>query len=294
MPALARILAFACLVAMFPVRVAAAGDIPEEKRFVFLSSTIGPIEAGIVPALEESFEKDTGIRVRHVGAGTGAALKMAEGGQIDLVLAHARSLEEKFVKDGFGTRRVPIMYNDFVIVGPASDPAGIRGMAKAADALKAISEKGAPFVTRGDKSGTHVAELELWKKAGIDPKGAWYTVYEKGSQGNSATLRFANEKSSYTVIDRATYLGLAKEIRLRILVEKDEAMMNYISLIPVSPAKFPRVNAEAADAFVAWVVDPAKGQALIRDFGKEKFGAPLFFPNSTEYRKAEGMPAGDH
>jgi len=293
MPAPARILAFLCLVALLPIRVAAAGEIPEEKRFVLLSSTIGPIEAGIVPALEERFEKDTGIRVRHVGAGTGAALKMAEGGQIDLVLAHARPLEEKFVKDGFGTRRVPIMYNDFVLVGPASDPAGIRGMAKAADALKAISEKGAPFVSRGDRSGTHVAELELWKKAGIEPKGPWYLICEKGSQGNSATLRFANEKSSYTVIDRATYLGLAKEIRLQVLVEKDGAMINYITLIPVSAAKFPRVHPEAAEAFVAWVVDPAKGQALIRDFGKEKFGAPLFFPNSAEYRKAAGLPAGD-
>ena len=270
-----------------------AGEIPEEKRFVFLSSTIGPIEAGIVPALEEAFEKDTGIRVRHVGAGTGAALKMAEGGQIDLVLAHARSLEEKFVKDGFGTRRVPIMYNDFVIVGPVSDPAGIRGMAKASDALKAIVAKSAPFVSRGDKSGTHIAELEFWKKAGIEPKGPWYSVYEKGSQGNSATLRYVNEKSSYTVIDRATYLGLVKEIQLQILVEKDDAMLNYISLIPVSAAKFPRVHSEAAEVFVAWVVDPAKGQALIRDFGKEKFGAPLFFPNSTEYRKAAGLPAGD-
>ena len=167
MPVPARFLEFLCFVALLPIRAAAAGEIPEEKRFVFLSSTIGPIEAGIVPALEEAFEKDTGIRVRHVGAGTGAALKMAEGGRIDLVLAHARSLEEKFVKDGFGTRRVPIMYNDFVIVGPRSDPAGIRGLAKAADALKAIVAKSVPFVTRGDTSGTHVAELELWKKAGL-------------------------------------------------------------------------------------------------------------------------------
>ncbi len=152
----------------------------QENKFVLLASTIGPIDAGIVGALEEQFEKDTGIRVRHVGAGTGAALKMAESGQFDLVLAHAKALEEKFVQGGFGTQRIPLMYNDFVIVGPASDPAGIKGMKTAAEALKAISAKGVQFISRGDQSGTHVAEMDLWAKAGVKPAGAWYVDLREG------------------------------------------------------------------------------------------------------------------
>ena len=164
---------------------------------------------------------------------------MAEKGQFDLVLAHAKSLEEKFVKDGFGTERIPLMYNDFVIVGPAADPAGIKGMKTSAEALRTIAAKKATFVSRGDKSGTHVAEMDLWKGAGIQPSGNWYVVYEKGSSGNIPTLRYANEKQVYTVIDRATYLSLKKEINLAILVENDKAMLNFMSLIP-SQAKFPR------------------------------------------------------
>ena len=260
----------------------------QENRFVLLASTIGPIDAGIVGALEEGFEKETGIRVRHVGAGTGAALKMAEGGQFDLCLAHAKVLEEKFVKNGFGTARIPLMYNDFVIVGPAADPAGIKGMKTAAQALKAIAAKGVTFISRGDQSGTHVAEMELWAKAGIKPAGAWYVVYEKGATGNVPTLLYTNEKQAYTVIDRATHLGLGSKIKLPILVENDEAMLNFMSLIPVNAVKFPRVNAAAAMGFVAWATDPGKGQLIIRDFGKDKYGAPLFFPNSDAWRKSQG------
>ncbi len=264
---------------------ATTGPSPAEK-FLLLSSTIGPIDAGIVGELESRFEKDTGIRVRHVGAGTGAALDIAKQGSVDLVLVHAKSLEEKFVQEGYGTARIPLMYNDFVIVGPADDPAGIKGKAKAVDALKEISAKAAPFISRGDKSGTHVAEMELWGKAGLKPEGSWYTVWEKGSTGNAPTLKFADEKNSYTVIDRATYLTIKKDIKLQVLVENDEALLNFISLIPVNPAKFPTVHAKAADAFVSWLTDPALGQLVIRDFGKEKYGSPLFFPNSEQWKKA--------
>jgi tungstate transport system substrate-binding protein len=260
----------------------------QDGKFVLLASTIGPIDAGIVGALEEGFEKETGIRVRHVGAGTGAALKMAEGGQFDLVLAHAKALEEKFVKDGFGTQRIPLMYNDFVIVGPASDPAGIKGMKTAAEALKTVAAKGITFITRGDKSGTHVAELDLWEKAGVKPAGAWYQTYEKGSTGNVPTLLYTDEKQAYTVIDRATLLSVGNKIKLAILVENDEAMLNFMSLIPVNPAKFPRVNAVAAMQFVEWMTAPEKGQTIIRDFGKDKYGAPMFFPNSDAWRKSQG------
>jgi tungstate transport system substrate-binding protein len=259
-----------------------------EGRFVLLASTIGPIDAGIVGALEEGFEKETGIRVRHVGAGTGAALKMAEKGQFDLVLAHAKSLEEKFVQGGFGTERIPLMYNDFVIVGPAADPAGIKGMKTAAEALRTIAARKATFITRGDKSGTHVAELDLWKGAGVQPVGIWYVVYEKGSTGNVPTLLYTDEKQAYTVIDRATYLSVRNRIKAAILVENDEAMLNFMSLIPVNPVKFPRVNAAAAMQFIQWMTAADKGQLIIRDFGKDKYGAPMFFPNSDAWRKKMG------
>ncbi|MCE5210874.1 MAG: substrate-binding domain-containing protein [Deltaproteobacteria bacterium] len=262
--------------------LAGSGD-----KFVFLSSTIGPIDAGIVSALEDQFEKDTGIRVRHVGAGTGAALDIARKGEIDLVMVHAKSLEEKFIADGFGTERIPLMYNDFVIVGPASDPAGIKGTKTATEALKKIMDSNSLFVSRGDKSGTHVAEMELWTKAGIKPAGSWYVVYEKGAEGNVPTLKFTNQKEAYTVIDRATYLSLKDQIKLAVLVEGDEALLNFISLIPVNKAKCPKVNVKDTKTFVKWLTSPRKGQLIIRDFGKDKYGSPLFFPNSVEWQKAQ-------
>jgi tungstate transport system substrate-binding protein len=258
----------------------------QKSGFVFMASTIGPIDSGIVGALEDQFEKETGIRVRHVGAGTGAALKIAEQGNVDLVMAHAKSLEEKFIAEGYGTERIPLMYNDFVILGPAADPAGIKGMKTGAEALKAIAAKQALFITRGDKSGTHVAEMEIWAKAGIKPAGPWYVTYEKGAEGNVPTTRFADSKGAYVFMDRATYLALKKEIKLVILVENDEALLNYISLIPVNPKKFPRVNDADTMIFVKWLTDPAKGQKIISDFGKDKYGAPLFFANSKEWQAA--------
>ena len=260
----------------------ASGD-----KFIFLSSTIGPIDAGIVSALEDQFEKETGIRVRHVGAGTGAALNIATKCNNDLVLVHAKSLEEKFVADGFGTERIPLMYNDFVIVGPVADPAGIKGIKRATEALKKIMDSNALFISRGDKSGTHMAEMKLWAKAGIKPAGSWYVVYEKGAEGNAPTLKYTDQKEAYTVIDRATYLSLGGQIKLAILVEGDEALLNFISLIPINKGKCPKVNTKDTKTFVKWLTSPKKGQLIIRDFGKDKYGSPLFFPNSLEWQKAQ-------
>jgi len=260
----------------------------EGRKFILLSSTIGPIDSGIVEVLENEFEKETGIRVRHVGAGTGAALDIARKGDVDLVLVHAKSLEEKFVQEGFGTERIDLMYNDFVIMGPSHDPAGIKGMKKATEALKTISEKQAVFISRGDKSGTHVAEMQLWEKAGIKPSGNWYVIYEKGAMGNVPTLLYADEQKAYTVIDRATYLSIKPQIKLEILVEKDEALLNFISLIPVNPKKLPKANYDDVMIFVKWLTSPGKGQKIIRDFGKDKYGNPLFFPNSKEWRNLQG------
>ncbi len=266
-----------------------AAAFAQDRSFILLSSTIGPIDSGIVGALEDAFEKETGIRVRHVGAGTGAALEIAKQGNVDIVMAHARSLEEKFVQEGYGVERIDFMYNDFVIVGPPADPVGIRGMKTATEALQALSGKKAPFISRGDKSGTHVAEMELWNKAMIKPQGSWYAVYEKGTEGNVPTLRHTDQKQAYTVIDRATFLALQKEIKLQILVENDIAMLNFISLIPVNAQKFPRVNSQGVKAFVGWLTDPGKGQKIVEEFGKDKYGSPLFFPNSKEWREAKGI-----
>ena len=258
-------------------------------KVVLMSSTIGPIDAGIVEVLEDRFEQETGIRVRHVGAGTGQALKIAESGNVDLVMVHAKALEEEFVQNGFGTERIPFMYNDFVIVGPPADPAGIRSASTAGDALEAIAGKGAPFVSRGDNSGTHLAELGLWGKAGLKPAGAWYEVYEKGSEGNAATLKHADERQAYTVIDRATWLSVNKEapLKLAILAEKDPALLNFISLIPVNQRKFPGVNRQGAAAFVKWLTAPGKGQRIVQEFGKDRYGAPLFFPDSRQWHGAQ-------
>jgi len=260
---------------------------PQTSKFILLSSTIGPIDAGIVGLLEDEFEKESGIRVRHVGSGTGAAL--ARKGNVDLVLVHAKSLEEKFVNEGYGTERIDLMYNDFVIVGPSNDPAGIKGTKLATEALKRISEKRVIFISRGDKSGTHVAEMQLWEKAGIKPSGSWYVTYEKGAMGNVPTLRYTDERSAYTVMDRATYLTLKNQIKLAILVEKDEALLNYMTLIPVNPQKFPKVNYGDVMVFVKWLTSPEKGQKIIRDFGKEKYGTSLFFPNSEEWRNLQAQ-----
>jgi tungstate transport system substrate-binding protein len=251
---------------------------------ILMASTIGPIDAGIVGALEEAFTKKTGIVVEHQGAGTGQALKMAETGKFDLVLVHAKALEEKFVGDGFGTKRYDLMYNDFVILGPASDPAVIRGMKDSAAALRRIADAKALFVTRGDKSGTHIKELEVWKKAGMEPQGAWYVVFELGSKGNAPTLVHANEKQAYMIMDRATYITMKSKITLQVLVERDEILLNFITLIPVNPAKFPQVHHKEAMQFVEWL-QSREAQTIIRDFGKDKYGEPLFFPNSAEGKK---------
>jgi tungstate transport system substrate-binding protein len=261
--------------------------VSQSTKFILLSSTIGPIDAGIVGLLEDEFEKETGIRVRHVGAGTGAALDIARKGNVDLVLVHAKSLEEKFVQEGFGTERIDLMYNDFVIVGPSNDPAGIKGVKQATEALRRISEKGVTFISRGDKSGTHVAEMQLWDKAGTKTSGSWYVIYEKGAEGNVPTLSYTDQKEGYTVIDRATVLSLKDQIKLVVLVEKDDALLNYMTLIPVNPKKFPRANYEDAMVFVKWLTFPEKGQKIIRDFGKDKYGSPLFFPNSKEWRSLQ-------
>jgi tungstate transport system substrate-binding protein len=256
----------------------------QNMGLVSLASTIGPIDSGIVGALEIAFEKDTGIRVRHVGAGTGAALDIARKGSVDLALVHAKALEETFVAEGYGIERVPLMYNDFVIVGPPADPAGIRGMKNALEAMRTLAAQAAPFVTRGDNSGTHIAEKDLWAKAGIKPAGACYQLFAKGAEGNTATLLYTDTQKAYTVIDRASYLGAQARIKLAVLVEGDEVLLNHISLILVNPAKCPKVNLKDATVFLDWLTAVDKGQKLIAGFGKDTYGQALFIPESKAWQ----------
>ena len=252
---------------------------------VRLSSTIGPIDAGIVPLLAKTYEEKTGTKVVFEGAGTGATLEKAKGGSFDMVIVHARALEDKFIADGYGIDRRDIMYNDFVILGPKKDPAKIKGMKDAAEAFKKLAKAKKLFVTRGDMSGTHVKELEVWEKAGIKPdaeKDNWYLEYSLGKLGNGPSTVFASKRNAYILMDRATYLIQQKNIRLVPLVEKDEILLNFIAAIQVNPEKFPNVNAAGAKAFIDWLCGD-EAQTIIKDFQVKKYGEPLFFPNSDEW-----------
>ncbi|MFA0888356.1 MAG: substrate-binding domain-containing protein [Synergistales bacterium] len=231
--------------------------------------------------------KKTGTTVTFEGAGTGATLEKAKTGNFDIVMVHARSLEDKFIADGFGVDRRDIMFNDFVILGPASDPAGIKGMKSAPAALTRIAIMGSPFVTRGDMSGTHVKELEVWDAAHIKPEGDWYVTYSLGKLGNGATTVFANRRQAYVLMDRATYLTMKKDLQLVPLVEKDPILLNLIAVIRVNPAKFQGLNADAAVAFADWL-EGDEAQNLIKDFGVKKYGEPLFFPNSKAWNAKHG------
>ncbi|MBN2654221.1 MAG: substrate-binding domain-containing protein [Nitrospirae bacterium] len=249
-----------------------------------LASTIGAVDAGIVDKLKNAFNQKTGVSVEYVAAGSEKALQLAQSGQYDLVLVHAKQLEEKFIEQGFGTKRYDLMYNDFVILGSPHDPSGISISKNAASAFKQIAKKQAPFITRGDNSGTHIKELEIWNRAGITPVGAWHIISDYGSKSTTATLLDADSKQAYTIIDRSTYIPIKSKIKLQVLVEKDDLLLNYITLIPVNPAKFPQVNYNAAMKFIEWL-QSKEAQIIIRDFGKKKYGEPLFFPNSPEGRK---------
>jgi len=268
----------AILAVMFCLLLSSAAlAAPAEVR---LSSTIGPIDAGIVPLLAKKYEEKSGVKILFEGAGTGATLKKAQTGDFDMVMVHARKLEDAFVAEGYGMDRRDVMYNDFVILGPSDDPAKIKGLKNAAEAFGKIAAAKAPFVTRGDMSGTHVKEMEVWEKAGLKPEGAWYLLFADGKLGNKATTKYTNGHKAYTIMDRATYLTMKKDIALAPLVEGDAVLLNYIAVIAVNPAKFPKVNAAGAKAFTDWLVCP-EAQDIIRTFGVDAYGEPLFFPNAA-------------
>lgn len=250
-----------------------------EDRFITVQSTTSTQASGLYDYLLPKFTDETGIEVRVVAVGTGQAIKNAENCDGDVLLVHARPAEEKFVAAGFGTARTDLMYNDFVIVGPAGDPAGIAGMMDVQGALKKIAEAGAPFASRGDDSGTHKAEMVLWQEAGVDPTGASGDWYRETGSGMGQTLNTAIGMDAYALTDRATWISFENKGTFGIMVEGDDELFNQYGVIPVSPAHCPSVKAEMAESFADWLLS-AEGQEAIAGF--EVNGQQLFFPNAPK------------
>lgn len=245
------------------------------KQKLTLVSTTSTLDSGLFDVLIPAFEKKYDCKVMVIAVGTGQAIRLAKDGNADVLLVHDRASEEKFVADGFGIRRLDVMHNDFLIVGPRNDPANIIGD-KAEMAFKKIFDAKAFFVSRGDDSGTHKKELAIWEKLNINPSGNWYI--ESGS-GMEVTLRIANEKNAYCLIDRATWTAHKKETDgLEKLVDGDKILFNPYSVIVVSSVKFPHVNYRLAQEFSDFIRSP-EGQEIIKTFGVDKFGQPLFFPD---------------
>lgn len=247
-----------------------------EVKDILLATTTSTVDSGLLDVLVPIFEKQTGFRVKTISAGTGQALAMGEKGEADVLLCHAPAAEKVLVDSGAVVNYLLVMHNDFVIVGPAGDPAAVKGK-PSVDAFKAIAAKEAPFISRGDDSGTHKKELSLWKKADINPSGARW--YQEAGQGMGATLLMASDKAGYTLTDRGTYLAQKKNIRLEILSEGDKALLNVYHVMQVNPEKFSKVNAKGGKAFSEFMVAP-ETQKIIGEFGKDKYGSPLFFPDA--------------
>ena len=239
-----------------------------------MATTTSTYETGILDYILKPFEEKYNIKVYIISVGTGKAIKLGENGDVDVILIHAPDAEEKFVRDGSGVNRRDVMYNDFIIAGPENDPSGIGGIQSAKEALKKIRDDGYVFVSRGDDSGTHKKEKDLWRQAGIKPDGQWYL--ETG-QGMSATLRIADEKNAYILIDRATFLFHKKKTRLISLVEGDSSMLNPYGVIVVSPYRYSHIRYESAMNLVAWFTSQAC-QKMINEYRKN--GEKLFHPNA--------------
>ena len=246
------------------------------ERFITVASTTSTEQSGLFGYLLPKFTGKTGIEVRVVAVGTGQAIKIAQQGDADVLFVHHQPSEEKFVAEGYAKKRVSVMYNDFVLVGPAADPAKVRGNDIAA-ALKKIAAAGAPFISRGDRSGTHMAELRLWKAAGIDLAGAKPAGYRECGCGMGPALNIGSSSNAYVLTDRGTWLAFKNRGELRILVEGDKSLFNQYGVMVVDPARHPHVKAAPAQAFADWVVSPA-GQAAIAEY--RIGGEQLFFPNA--------------
>jgi tungstate transport system substrate-binding protein len=256
-----------------------AGFAGAQEKILLMATTTSTEDTGLLNVIGPEFKKASGIDLRWTATGTGKALKLGEDCNVDVLMVHAPDAEKKFVDAGFGLNRREVMYNDFIIIGPAADPAGVKGKS-VKDALQAIQAKKANFVSRGDKSGTHMMELDLWKESGgpVPEKEAWYA---QAGQGMMATITIATEKNGYTLADRGTYIKYENNMGgnppLKILVEGDQALFNQYSVIAVNPAKCQKAQLELATTFSKWIAGP-EGQKLIKEF--KVMGKPLFTPNA--------------
>jgi tungstate transport system substrate-binding protein len=263
-----------CLAAVF---ASTSPTVAAEQKNLILATTTSTQDTGLLDVLNPIFEKKTGFFVKTIAVGSGQAMAMGAKGEADVLLVHSPAAEKKFMAEGNGVNRKLVMHNDFIIVGPPSDPAGIKGMKSAAEAFKQIAAKGAVFMSRGDNSGTNAKEKDIWKASGINPEGQKW--YQQTGLGMGQTLSVAAEKKTYTLADRGTYLSLKKNLGLDILVEGDKVLLNIYHVIEVNPAKWPKVNVEGAKAFADFMVSK-EVQDIITKFGVDKYGSPLFFPDA--------------
>ncbi|MCB0106138.1 MAG: substrate-binding domain-containing protein [Caldilineaceae bacterium] len=248
---------------------------------IILATTTSTQDSGLLDVILPAFTAETGITVDVVAVGTGQALQLGEDGNADVLLVHARAREDAFMEAGHGVRREDVMYNDFVLVGPADDPADVRNAESAADAFSRIAAAEAPFVSRGDDSGTHTKEKAVWAAAGIEPAGDWYS---SAGQGMGAVLTMANEQLAYTLSDRATYLARTLEgTDLEIVYEGDPILFNPYGVMAVNPDKSEQINNDLANQFIDWLIS-VPTQEKIAQFGVEEFGSPLFVPDSAPWR----------
>ena len=247
------------------------------EKNVILATTTSTQDSGLLDVLIPLFEKRTGYFVKTIAVGSGQAMAMGQKGEADVLLVHSPEAEMKFVADGYGVNRRLVMHNDFILVGPAVDPARVKGITSTADAFKKIAASNSPFMSRGDNSGTNAKEKTIWKAAGITAEGQRW--YQQTGLGMGQTLNVASEKKAYTLADRGTYLALKKRLDLDILAQGDAILLNIYHVIEVNPARFPKVNAHGAKAFADYMIS-REAQEIVKTFGVDKFGAPLFFPDA--------------
>ncbi|MDD2320202.1 MAG: substrate-binding domain-containing protein [Geobacteraceae bacterium] len=282
----AALLLVACAVAMFATFAPSTSQAAPVNKTIILATTTSTQDSGLLDVLLPVFEKQTGYFVKTISVGSGQAMKMGEKGEADVLLVHSPDAEKKFVEEGYGVNRMLVMHNDFVIVGPPSDPAKIKGAKSVKEAFGKIASADALFLSRADNSGTHSKEKKIWKAAGINPAGQKW--YQETGLGMGATLNVAAEKNGYTLTDRGTYLALKKNLGLNIIVEGDALLLNVYHVIEVNPAKWTKVNNAGAKAFAKFMVSK-KAQGIIKTYGTEKFGSPLFFPDAGKKPESLGL-----
>jgi len=260
-------------------------SVQSQPKTIILATTTSTQDSGLLDVLLPIFEKKTGYFVKTIAVGSGQAMVMGQKGEADVLLVHSPDAEKKFVAEGYGINRRLVMHNDFIIVGPSEDPAKMRGMKSSVEAFKKVASVKTLFLSRGDNSGTHAKEKAVWKASGINPEGEKW--YQQTGLGMGQTLSVAAEKKGYTLADRGTYLALQKNLGLDILVEGDAILLNIYHVIEINPAKWPKVNAAGAKAFADFMVSK-ETQGIIKTFGVDKFGSPLFFPDAGKKEEELG------